>query len=315
MWYNNPSGQARIIIKYGIIPASRETTIVTACRDEFMCFIRRVQPVQCVSMVVGENTMQFRPCIDIHNGKVKQIVGGSLTDAGSQAQENFVAKQGAGYYAALYKRDNIKGGHIILLNKAGTPYYEEDVAQAELALRAYPQGLQIGGGITAENAGRFLDLGASHVIVTSYVFRGGMIDYDRLAAMVKAVGKNHLVLDVSCRKRDGQYYIVTDRWQKFTEEIVSCETLERLSRYADEFLVHAVDVEGRANGVEKNLVSMLGGYDGIPTTYAGGISSYEDIALIRTLGSNRLNITIGSALDLFGGNLAYKQVLMMTDQA
>lgn len=257
--------------------------------------------------------MQFRPCIDIHNGKVKQIVGGSLKDAGNQAQENFVAGQDAAFYASLYRKSGIKGGHIILLNKAGTEYYEADVEQARLALEEYPGGLQIGGGITAKNAAKFLDMGASHVIVTSYVFSDGQIDYDRLRALVKAVGKKHLVLDLSCRERDGQYYIVTDRWQKFTKEIVSAKTIEKLQDAADEFLIHAVDVEGKANGIEQELVKILSEYAGIPVTYAGGVGSYEDIETLKRLGKGRLNVTIGSALDLFGGNLHYDRVIGMMD--
>lgn len=258
--------------------------------------------------------MYFRPCIDIHNGKVKQIVGGSLLDKGNHAKENFVAEQDASFYARLYKESNIKGGHIILLNKAGTPYYDEDVAQAKMALLEYPGGLQLGGGITAENAGDFLAMGATHVIVTSYVFREGKIDYERLRRLIDAVGREHLVLDLSCRKKDGKYYIVTDRWQKFTQEIVSKDTIGKLQEYADEFLIHAVDVEGKANGVEKELVRMLGEYGSIPITYAGGVGSYEDIETIRTLGKGRLNVTIGSALDLFGGSLEYKQVISMMDE-
>ena len=257
--------------------------------------------------------MHFRPCIDIHNGKVKQIVGGSLLDEGNQATENFVAEQDAAFYARLYKESNITGGHIILLNKAGTPYYDADVEQAKLALKEFPGGLQIGGGITTENAKKFLDMGASHVIVTSYVFRDGAVDYERLGSLTKAAGKEHLVLDLSCRKKDGQYYIVTDRWQKFTSEIVSKDTIEKLQDYADEFLIHAVDVEGKANGVEEELVSMLGEHASIPITYAGGVGSYEDIERIRTLGKGRLNVTIGSALDLFGGSLDYRKVITMMD--
>ena len=255
--------------------------------------------------------MHFRPCIDIHNGKVKQIVGGSLLDAGNQAEENFVAEQDASFYARLYKKSKIKGGHIILLNKVGTPYYDEDVEQAKMALFEYPGGLQIGGGITVENAKEFLDMGASHVIVTSYVFRDGRIDYERLNNLIRMVGKDHLVLDLSCRKRNDQYYIVTDRWQKFTKEIVSKDTMEKLQDYADEFLIHAVDVEGRANGVEKDLVSILGEYASIPITYAGGVGSYEDIETIRRLGKDKLNVTIGSALDIFGGSLDYEKIIGM----
>lgn len=258
--------------------------------------------------------MQFRPCIDIHNGKVKQIVGGSLLDVGNQAEENFVATQDAAFYAKLYKDSRIKGGHIILLNKAGTPFYEEDVEQAKGALREYPGGLQIGGGITAENAKDFLDMGASHVIVTSYVFRDGVIDYDRLDDLYQVVGREHLVLDLSCRKKDGAYYIVTDRWQKFTKEVICEETILKLQDYADEFLIHAVDVEGKANGVEEELVSMLSEYATIPITYAGGVGSYEDIEVIRNLGRGKLDVTIGSALDLFGGTLSYDKVISMMDK-
>lgn len=260
-----------------------------------------------------ETVMEFRPCIDIHNGKVKQIVGGSLLDAGNRAEENFVSEQDASFYARLYKDSHIKGGHIILLNKAGTPYYEEDVREAKLALEEYPGGLQLGGGVTAENAEGFLDMGASHVIVTSYVFRDGRVDYNRLKELCKAAGREHLVLDLSCRKREGQYYIVTDRWQRFTEEMVSKETMEKFQEYADEFLIHAVDVEGKANGVEQELVQMLSEFASIPITYAGGVGSYADIETIRTLGKGKLNITIGSALDIFGGTLAYDRVIRMMD--
>lgn len=258
--------------------------------------------------------MHFRPCIDIHNGKVKQIVGGSLLDAGNQAKENFVAGQDASFYARLYRESKIQGGHIILLNKAGTSYYEEDVKQARLALFEYPGGLQIGGGITEDNAGEFLAMGASHVIVTSYVFRDGRVDYDRLKSLSQTVGKKHLVLDLSCRNRENQYYIVTDRWQKFTKEVISRDTILKLQEYADEFLIHAVDVEGKAAGVECELVSMLSEYADIPITYAGGVGSYEDIETVRRLGKGRLHITIGSALDLFGGNLDYNKVIAMMDK-
>lgn len=257
--------------------------------------------------------MKFRPCIDIHNGKVKQIVGGSLLDDGNRATENFVATMDAAFYANLYKKSNIKGGHIILLNKAGSEYYDADVEQAKLALQAYPNGLQIGGGITAENASKFLDMGASHVIVTSYVFSDGKVNYERLNRLVDTVGKEHLVLDLSCRKKDNQYYIVTDRWQTFTDEIVCQETILRLQDYADEFLIHAVDVEGKANGVEQDLVRILSDYAGVEVTYAGGVGSYEDLTILRTLGKGRLNVTIGSALDLFGGPLDYNKVLSMMD--
>ncbi len=253
--------------------------------------------------------MEFRPCIDIHNGKVKQIVGGSLSDIGNQARENFVAEQDAAFYADFYKKSGLKGGHIILLNSADSEYYDATRKQAFLALNAYPGGLQVGGGITPENAGEYLDAGASHVIVTSYVFKDGRIHYERLDKLVKAVGKEHLVLDVSCKKTGNDYLIVTDRWQKMTEEKMNDELLDRLSGYCDEFLIHAVDVEGKADGIEKELAERLGKWGKCPMTYAGGVHSYDDLRLIRELGRNRLNVTVGSALDLFGGTLVWKKVL------
>ena len=254
--------------------------------------------------------MEFRPCIDIHNGKVKQIVGSSLKDAGNEAQENFVSDQDAAFFAEFYKRDGIKGGHVILLNPAGSAYYEATRQQALLALRAYPDGLQVGGGICADNAKEFLAAGASHVIVTSYVFSGGKVNYDNLKSLVRVTGKEHLVLDLSCRKgADGAYYIVTDRWQKFTEEKVTHELLERLSTYADEFLIHAVDVEGKASGIEVPLVQLLAGWGNIPITYAGGIGSFADLEKLKQEGRGYLNATIGSALDLFGGGMEYRKVL------
>lgn len=253
--------------------------------------------------------MEFRPCIDIHNGKVKQIVGGSLQDAGDRAVENFVSEQDAAFFARLYRGAGIRGGHIILLNAADSPFYERTREQAFQALRAYPGGMQVGGGITAGNAGVFLDAGASHVIVTSYVFRDGRIRYDRLEELVSAVGRERLVLDLSCRKTEDGYRVVTDRWQKMTEERVDAALLDRLSDYCDEFLVHAVDVEGKSDGIEEELAALLGRWGRKPMTYAGGVRSYEDLYLLRKLGENRLNVTVGSALDLFGGPLEWKKVL------
>lgn len=253
--------------------------------------------------------MEFRPCIDIHNGKVKQIVGGSLLDEGNRAEENFVACQDAAFFADLYKKDYLRGGHIVLLNPVTSEYYEETKRQAMLALKAYPNGFQIGGGITAENAAEFLQMGASHVIVTSYVFKNGKVHYENLQKLRDAVGREHLVLDVSCRRKEDGYYIVTDRWQKFTEEKVSTELLDMLSEYAAEFLIHAVDVEGKAEGIETELVKMLGEWGKLPVTYAGGVGSFSDLEQLKTYGQNRLNVTIGSALDLFGGTMSYEKVL------
>ena len=253
--------------------------------------------------------MKFRPCIDIHNGKVKQIVGGSLTDKGNNATENFVSTQDGAFFANFYKKDNLKGGHIILLNPASSSYYEATKAQAMLALSAWKGGMQIGGGIHAENAAEFLNAGASHVIVTSYVFKDGKINETNLQRMVSSVGKERLVLDLSCRMRDGSYYIVTDRWQKFTDVKVTKDLLDELSLSCDEFLIHAGDVEGKQQGVEEHLLSMLGNWNKIPVTYAGGVSSFNDLEKVKTLGKDHVDVTIGSALDLFGGTMKYKEIL------
>ena len=258
--------------------------------------------------------MEFRPCIDIHNGKVKQIVGGSLKDSGDQAQENFVSEQDAAFYAALYQKNKLKGGHIILLNSYDSPYYEETQKQALAALQAYPGGLQVGGGITPENAGDYLNAGASHVIVTSYVFREGRIDYDRLERLVYVVGRERLVLDVSCKRVGEKYLVVTDRWQKLTEEIVNESLLEKLSAYCGEFLIHAVDVEGKASGIETHIAELLGNWGRIPVTYAGGIASFEDLDKLKLLGRNRVDFTIGSALDIFGGHMRYQDVVRYPEQ-
>lgn len=253
--------------------------------------------------------MEFRPCIDIHNGQVKQIVGGSLTDKNDHAQENFVATKDADYYAKLYQERGIKGGHIILLNPVTSEYYEATKKQALKALAAYPGGMQIGGGINDTNAKEYLDAGASHVIVTSYVFKDGKIHMENLEKLYRNVGKEHLVLDLSCRYRDGAYYIVTDRWQKFTDEKVDEKTLNMLMHYCDEFLIHAVDVEGKAQGIEGRLVEQLGKWNKLPITYAGGVHSYEDIDELKRLGNGKIHVTIGSALDIFGGKLDFDTVV------
>ena len=252
--------------------------------------------------------MEFRPCIDIHDGRVKQIVGGALDEASSQVKENYVSASDAAYYAGLYREKGLRGGHVIILNSSSSPMYEASRTEAINALKAYPGGLQIGGGMNPDCAGGYLDAGASHVIVTSYVFKDGEIDMQALDRMVSAVGKEHLVLDLSARRRDDRYMIVTDRWQKFTSVELTISTLDELSAYCDEFLIHAVDVEGRISGIESELVGMLGGWNGNPVTYAGGIHSFDDISLIETLGCGRVNITIGSALDLFGGRMSFEEV-------
>ncbi|MDB5085017.1 MAG: 1-(5-phosphoribosyl)-5-[(5-phosphoribosylamino)m ethylideneamino] imidazole-4-carboxamide isomerase [Bacilli bacterium] len=247
--------------------------------------------------------MKFRPCIDLHNGKVKQIVGSTLLDqqTGSLVT-NFESELSAAEFAALYKNDHLTGGHVIQLGPGN-----EQAAMA--ALRAYPGGLQIGGGITPDNALRYLEAGASHVIVTSYVFREGTIDFARLKTLSALVGRQRLVLDLSCRKRNDRYYVVTDRWQKFTDYEINPDHLRDLAGYCAEFLIHAVDVEGMCRGIEEQLVSLLGDGASIPTTYAGGVKALSDLDLVNTLGQGKVDLTIGSALDLFGGSIPYKEVI------
>jgi phosphoribosylformimino-5-aminoimidazole carboxamide ribotide isomerase len=204
----------------------------------------------------------FRPCIDLHEGKVKQIVGGSLSDSGAGLRTNFVSEKSAAWFAELYRRDELKGGHVIQLGSGN-----EAAARAALA-----------------------------------VFRDGRLDWDRLKSLVAAIGKERLVLDLSCRVRDGKYFVVTDRWQKFTDLIVNAKTLQRVAAWCSEFLIHAVDVEGLCRGVDLQLVKLLGDATPIPATYAGGARSLEDLQLVTREGNGRVDLTIGSALDIFGGN-------------
>jgi phosphoribosylformimino-5-aminoimidazole carboxamide ribotide isomerase len=236
----------------------------------------------------------FRPCIDLHEGKVKQVVGGSFSEDGSSVRTNFVSERPAAWYAELYKHDGLQGGHVIMLGPGNE-------AAAREALAAYPGGLQIGGGINRENARAWLDAGASHVIVTSWIFYNGRLDSDRLGQLVDAIGRKRLVLDLSCRKRGDDYVVVTDRWQKFTELTLSPQTLERLAQSCDEFLIHAVDVEGLCRGIDSELVEKLTAWTTIPTTYAGGARSLRDLEEVNRLSQGRIHLTIGSALDIFGG--------------
>jgi phosphoribosylformimino-5-aminoimidazole carboxamide ribotide isomerase len=231
----------------------------------------------------------------LHEGRVKQIVGGTLGDSRAGLRTNFVSDRPARWFAELYRKDDLRGGHVIMLGPGND-------APAREALAAWPGGMQIGGGVNAENARGWLDAGASHVIITSWVFRDGKLDWERLRELVSKIGKAQIVLDLSCRKRDGKYFVVTDRWQKFTEMLVNRETLETLAKYCDEFLIHAVDVEGLCQGIDAALVRDLGEWTPIPTTYAGGARSIEDLKLVSRLGNGRVDLTIGSALDIFGGS-------------
>jgi len=237
----------------------------------------------------------FRPCIDLRGGKVVQIVGGTLSEDATAVRTNFVSERPAAWFAELYKRDGLTGGHVIMLGPGNE-------AEARAALAAYRGGLQIGGGVNVDNARDWLEVGASHVIVTSWVFREGKVDWARLAELVKFIGKERLVLDLSCRIRGGEYFVVTDRWQKFTDVILSADTLEKFAASCAEFLIHAVDVEGLCRGIDGELVSKLGQWSPIPVTYAGGANSLVDLETVALLGQGKVHLTIGSALDIFGGD-------------
>ena len=245
----------------------------------------------------------FRPCIDLHEGQVKQIVGGSLNDSGAGLRTNFVSEKSAAWFADLYRRDGLRGGHVIQLG-AGND------AAARAALAAYPGGLHLGGGVKLDTARGWLDAGASHVIVTSWVFREGRVDWERLAQLVAAIGRSRLVLDLSCRRREDDYFVVTDRWQKFTSEKISPELLLQLAVYCDEFLIHAADVEGLCRGIDHELVARLAEWTPLPTTYAGGAKSLADLEEVTRVGRGRIDLTIGSALDIFGGSgVKYAEVV------
>ena len=246
--------------------------------------------------------MKFRPCIDLHQGKVKQIVGGTLNNTAQNLVENYISPYDAAYYATMFRDDGLTGGHVIMLGPGNE-------TEALKALRAYPDGLQIGGGITADNAADYLEQGASHVIVTSYVFHDGQLHLDNLSKMVAETGKDRLVLDLSCRAKNGSYFVVTDKWQKFTEFEITLAHLNQLAGYCSELLIHAADVEGKCQGIQSDLVAKLGEWTPLPTTYAGGARTLADLDLVYQLGQNKLDLTIGSALDIFGGNLPYREVL------
>jgi len=234
----------------------------------------------------------FRPCIDLHQGQVKQIVGGSLTDDG--ADTNFVSTHNAAYYAKLYQQHQLTGGHVIALGPNNQP-------QVLAALAAYPGGLQFGGGVNLENAASYLAAGASHIIVTSYLFENGEFSWPRLEAIKAEVGAERLVLDLSCRKTDQGWMIATDRWQTITSTPVNAQTIAALENHCAEFLVHAADVEGLQAGIDTELVKLLGECCTVPCTYAGGARSLDDLALVDSLSSGSVDLTIGSALDIFGG--------------
>ena len=243
---------------------------------------------------------KFRPCIDLHDGRVKQIVGSSLSDSGAGLKTNFETDRSPAWFAELYKKDGIRGGHVIMLGKG-------NVDAAKAALAAYPGGLQVGGGITADNALEYLNAGASHVIVTSWIFPEGKLDRERLELLTRTVGRERLVLDLSCKRvsdpedTNPRWKIAINRWQTLIDIEITAETLEDLSRYCDEFLIHAADVEGKQQGMDDELIMFLAEFSPIPCTYAGGAKSLKDLEHCKKISNGKIDLTIGSALDLFGG--------------
>lgn len=244
----------------------------------------------------------FRPCIDLHEGQVKQIVGGTLTDEG--ATENFVSSKPSSHFANLFRADKLRGGHVIQLGPGNQ-------AAAEEAIAAYPNGLQIGGGINATNAQKWIDQGASHVIVTSWLFNDqGKFQEERAAELADIVSPQKLVIDLSCRKTDLGWTVAMNRWQTLTDLQLDHDALDRLSQYCDEFLIHAADVEGKCRGIDGPLAEMLGQWSGRKVVYAGGVAGLADVELIQKLSNGRVDVTVGSALDIFGGDgVSYKELV------
>ena len=239
---------------------------------------------------------RFRPCIDLHDGRVKQIVGGTLSDEGEGPVENFVSERPSTWFAERFQADGCVGGHVIKLGPGN------DEAARE-ALGAWPGGLQVGGGITGDNATEWLDAGASHVIVTSWLFdEAARFVEARAEDLARAVGRGRVVIDLSCRRDGDDWIVAMNRWQTPTDLAVNADTLAQLSQYADEFLIHAADVEGLQAGMDEALVSRLAEWSPIPVTYAGGARSLEDLQRVEALSDGKVDLTIGSALDLFGGD-------------
>lgn len=253
---------------------------------------------------------KFRPCIDLHDGKVKQIVGGSLRDDGAGLRENFVSDKSAGSFATLYCTDGLTGGHVIKLGQGN-----DDAAREALA--AFPGGLHIGGGITGDNAATWLEAGASHVIVTSWLFdKDGRFLPERLDALKQSVGAQRLVIDLSCRRTPAGWTVAMNRWQTLTDLHITPATLDSLAGSCAEFLIHAADVEGLCNGIDEELVAHLGAWAGLPMTYAGGVATMADVEKVNSASRGTIDLTVGSALDIFGGHgVRYDELVAWNNRA
>jgi phosphoribosylformimino-5-aminoimidazole carboxamide ribotide isomerase len=249
---------------------------------------------------------RFRGCIDIHSGQVKQIVGGTLnkddTTTDSSLSTNFVSTLPSSHYAQLYNDNNVTGTHVIKLGS--NP--ENDKTALE-AIKSWPGGLQIGGGINDTNALYWIEQGASHVIVTSWLFPNNEFSMERLLKLEQLVGKAKIVIDLSCRKRvtdSGiKWMVATNKWQTITDFELSRDNFQLLGEHCDEFLVHAADVEGLCQGIDEELVVKLSEWCDSPITYAGGAKNIDDLKRVQELSNGKVDLTYGSALDIFGGKL------------
>ncbi|KAI8941013.1 Histidine biosynthesis bifunctional protein hisB [Plenodomus lindquistii] len=240
---------------------------------------------------------RFRPCIDLHAGSVKQIVGGTLnTTTPDVLQTNWTSEHPSAYYADLYRQHALAGAHVIMLGPGNDQVAKE-------ALEAWPSGMQVGGGITEKNAREWIERGAEKVIITSYLFPDSKFSKDRLDAVLAALDndKAKLVIDLSCRRKDDKWFVATNKWQTITDFELNKESIALLEPHCSEFLIHAADVEGLQRGIDHELVSRLAEWCSIPVTYAGGGRSIADLELVKELSKGKVDLTIGSALDIFGG--------------
>ncbi|KAK1751707.1 1--5-methylideneamino imidazole-4-carboxamide isomerase [Echria macrotheca] len=262
---------------------------------------------------------RFRPCIDLHAGQVKQIVGGTLDSASSELKTNFISPHPPAYFARLYREHNLTGAHVIMLGPGNTEAARE-------ALREWPGGLQVGGGVDEGNARGWVEAGAEKVIITSYLFPNATFSQPRLDAVLAALGgdKSKLVIDLSCRRvpfsssssppsttttpqntpqtNPPKWVVATNKWQTLTDFPLTRETIKSLEPYCSEFLIHAADNEGLQAGIDEDLVVALGEWCSIPVTYAGGGRNLDDLERVKRLSNGQVDLTIGSALDVFGGS-------------
>ncbi|KAF2158220.1 Phosphoribosylformimino-5-aminoimidazole carboxamide ribotide isomerase [Myriangium duriaei CBS 260.36] len=240
---------------------------------------------------------RFRPCIDLHAGSVKQIVGGTLTTQSADLKTNYVSNLPASHYATLYKQNSLHGAHVIMLGPGN-----DDAARESCA--AWPNGLQVGGGVKDTNAAKWIEAGAERVIVTSFLFPDAKFSLQRLEAVLAALGgdKRRLVVDLSCRRRGERWFVAMNKWQTITDMELNQESISLLEPYCSEFLIHAADNEGLQQGIDHELVKKLAQWCSIPVTYAGGGRNIGDLELVESLSGGKVDLTIGSALDIFGGS-------------